>query len=44
MKVKIGEIVNVYPLIMKSSFEKMSGKAKYQMIQMPVREMIAPTL
>ena len=33
MKVKIGEIVNVYPLIMKSSFEKMSGKAKYQMIQ-----------
>lgn len=32
-KVKIGEIVNVYPLIMKSSFEKMSGKAKFQMIQ-----------
>lgn len=33
MKVKIGEIVNVYPVIMKSSFSKMSGKAKLGMVR-----------
>lgn len=32
MKVKIGDVVNVYPVIMKASFEKMSGKAKLKMI------------
>lgn len=33
MKVKIGEIVNCYPVIMKSSLSKMSGKAKLQMLR-----------
>lgn len=33
MKVKVGEIVNVYPVIMKSSFSKMSGKAKLGMVR-----------
>lgn len=33
MKVKIGEIVNVYPVIMKSSFSKMNGKAKLGMVR-----------
>ena len=32
MKVKIGEIINVYPVVMKASFAKMSGKAKLQMV------------
>lgn len=33
MKVKIGEIVNCYPVIMKSSLSKMNGKAKLQMLK-----------
>jgi len=33
MKVKVGEIVNVYPVIMKSSFSKMNGKAKLGMVR-----------
>lgn len=33
MKVKVGEIVNVYPVIMKSSFAKMNGKAKLGMVR-----------
>lgn len=33
MKVKIGEIVNCYPVIMKSSFAKMDGKAKLRMVR-----------
>lgn len=33
MKVKIGEIVNVYPVIMKSSFSKMDGKTKLGMVR-----------
>lgn len=33
MKIKIGEIVNVYPVIMKSSFAKMNGKAKLGMVR-----------
>lgn len=32
MKVKIGEIINVYPVIMKSSLAKMDGKAKLKMV------------
>lgn len=33
MKVKVGEIINVYPVIMKSSFSKMNGKAKLGMVR-----------
>ena len=33
MKVKVGEIINVYPVIMKSSFAKMNGKAKLGMVR-----------
>lgn len=32
MKVKLGDIASVYPLLMKSSWSKMSGKAKHRMI------------